>query len=260
MADDGARNSSSSSSSSSGLRLSMWSGPRNVSTALMYSFRRRADTKVVDEPLYGHYLKTSGAAHPGRETVIEAMDSNGPRVVREELLKSCDEGRVRFFKNMAHHLRGLPDESFLNRLTNVLLTRDPREMLPSLAQQLPHPTLRDTGLEEQGALLERVLEAGRTPLVLSARELLLDPEGVLRQLCERLNLPFDPAMLYWPAGPKPEDGVWAEHWYDSVHTSTGFRPYEPKTAAFPEHLRPLLRECEPLYRCLREHVIRAPGR
>lgn len=239
------------------LRLSVWSGPRNVSTALMYAFRQRPDTEVIDEPLYGHYLKTSGAKHPGRAAVMAAMDCNGARVVRDVLLAPDANASVRFFKNMAHHLRGLPKRDFLDRLTNVLLTRDPEEMLPSLTHQLPHPTLDDTGLVEQVELLERMKTAGRTPLVLDARELLLDPEGVLQQLCERLALPFAPAMLHWPSGPKPEDGLWAEYWYDNVHTSTGFRPYRPKADPFPERLRPLLRQCRPLYECLYAHALRA---
>ena len=235
------------------LRLSVWSGPRNVSTALMYAFRQRTDTEVVDEPLYGHYLKTSGAAHPGRDEVMAAMDCDGPRVVREVLLAEGSTP-VRFYKNMAHHLRGL-DRAFLSPLTNVLLTRDPREMLPSLARQLPEPTLADTGLEEQVELLERVLEAGQAPLVLGARELLLDPEGVLREVCARLGLSFEPAMLHWPAGPKPEDGPWAAYWYDSAHASTGFLPYQSKATPFPARLEPLLAECRPLYERLQEHVI-----
>lgn len=247
-------------SETGGLRLSMWSGPRNVSTALMYSFRQRPDTEVVDEPLYGHYLKTSESVHPGREMVINAMDCNGPRVIRQALLKPrAQSAPVRFFKNMAHHLRGLPDWSFLDDLTNALLIRDPREMLPSLADQLDEPALPDTGLEEQVALLNRVLETGHAPLVLDARELLRDPETVLRAACKQLRLPFDPAMLRWPAGPKPEDGVWAAHWYDGVHASTGFEPYEPKTAPFPERLRPLLGQCAPLYDRLRAHAIEAPS-
>ncbi|MGI9174559.1 MAG: sulfotransferase family protein, partial [Rhodothermales bacterium] len=210
--------------------LSMWSGPRNVSTALMYAFRQRSDTSVVDEPLYGHYLWTSGAEHPGRDEILAAMDTDGERVVREVLLAAPPTSRpVRFFKNMAHHLHGL-DRGFLDRMTHLLLTRDPREMLPSLAQQLSQPTLRDTGYEEQIELMEREERAGRPPVVLDARELLLDPEGVLREACERLGLPFEPAMLRWPPGPRPEDGVWARHWYESVHASTGFAPYRSKTA------------------------------
>ena len=238
------------------IRLSMWSGPRNVSTALMYAFRQRSDTEVVDEPLYGHYLRTSGLDHPGRREVMAAMDVDGARVVHEVLLESRTSTPVRFFKNMAHHLRGL-DRGFLDGLTNGLLTRDPREMLPSLARQLPHPTLADTGFAEQVELLEREEEAGRPPLVLDARELLLDPEGVLSEACRRLGLAFEPAMLRWPPGPKPEDGAWAPYWYAGVHASTGFAPYRPQREPFPEPLRPLLDACLPHYERLYAYAIRA---
>jgi hypothetical protein len=237
------------------LKLSIWSGPRNVSTALMYSFRQRPDTGVVDEPLYGHYLRTTGAAHPGAREVLEAMEGDGGRVVREVILGPC-ERPVHFFKNMAHHLVGL-DRKFLYRITNVLLIRNPQEMLPSLAEQLPEPTLRDTGLDRQVEILDVVLGRGEKPVVLEARELLLDPDGVLREACERLGLPFEEEMLRWPAGPKPEDGVWAKHWYRNVHASTGFAPFRPKAVRFPQRLEPLLEECLPLYEELRGYAITA---
>jgi len=237
------------------LKLSVWSGPRNVSTALMYSFRQRRDTVVVDEPLYGHYLKTTGADHPGASEVMRTMEGDGRRVVGEVILGPC-ERPVHFFKNMAHHLVGL-DRTFLSRITNVLLIRDPQEMLPSLADQLSRPTLRDTGLGQQIEILDVMLRDDREPVVLDARELLLDPAGVLSEACGRLDLPFDGEMLRWPAGPKPEDGVWARHWYGSVRASTGFTPYKPKTAPYPERLEPLLRECLPLYERLRGYAITA---
>lgn len=237
------------------LRLSAWSGPRNISTALMYSFRQRSDTIVVDEPLYGHYLTYTGAEHPGAREVMEAMDRDGERVVNEVLLGPC-ERRVHFFKNMAHHLPGL-DQGFLESVTNVLLIRDPEEMLPSLAKQLPSPILRDTGLAEQAEILDFVLGQSKPPIVLDAKELLLDPPGVLSQACGKLDLQFEEAMLHWPAGPRPEDGVWARHWYHNVHASTGFAPYRPSTEIFPERLKPLLDECRPLYERLREHAITA---
>jgi hypothetical protein len=238
------------------LRLSVWSGPRNVSTALMYSFRQRQDTKVFDEPLYGHYLKTFDMKHPGYEEVIEAMDCNGKNVIENELLGPLHGRSVLFFKNMAHHLRGLDDLSFLDELTNVLLTRDPKEMLPSLAKKLPEPSLSDTGLVEQVHLLERMENNRNKPIVLDARELLLNPEGVLRQLCGRLDIPFDKAMLQWPAGPKPEDGIWEKYWYQNVHTSTSFKPYRAKTKPFPERIRPLLEECKPLYDRLYHYALK----
>lgn len=237
------------------MRLSVWSGPRNVSTALMYAFRQRSDTVVVDEPLYGHYLEVSGADHPGREEVLAAMDRDGERVAREVILGPCEKP-VHFFKNMAHHLTGL-DRGFLWEITNVLLIRKPEEMLPSLSIQLPNPTLRDTGLAEQLGILDTALRSGHPPVVLDAGELLTDPEGVLREACHRLDIPFEPVMLSWPAGPKPEDGVWAEHWYENVHASTGFGKYHPKTEKTPEDLKPLLAECRPFYERLREFAVTA---
>ena len=237
------------------VRISMWSGPRNVSTALMYSFRQRPDTRVVDEPLYGHYLRVTGSPHPGDAAVLAAMETDGERVVTECLLGRHDRP-VLFVKNMAHHLVDL-DRGFLAHLTNALLIRDPREMLPSLARRLPDPTLRDTGLDRQVELLEHELARGHQPVVLDARELLLDPASVLRRACHRLGLPFTERMLSWPPGPKPEDGVWAPHWYDSVHASTGFAPHTPEREPFPQRLTPLLEICTPLYERLAGYAITA---
>lgn len=237
------------------LNLSMWSGPRNVSTALMYSFRQRSDTVVFDEPLYGHYLKVSGAEHPGREEVLAAMDTNGERVVREVLLATSDKP-IRFYKNMAHHLLGL-ERSFLSQLTNILLIRDPRDMLPSLSQQIPNPILRDTGLKEQVEILDAILKTKQTPVVIDSRELLNNPKAVLQEVCKRLDVPFEEAMLSWEAGAKNEDGVWAKHWYHNVHASTAFGKYEAKKEPFPKHLEPLLEESLPFYERLYEHAIKA---
>lgn len=234
-------------------RISVWSGPRNVSTALMYSFRQRSDTLVVDEPLYGHYLSVTDAPHPGKDEVLAHMETSGERVVQETLLGTYTMPVV-MFKNMAHHLTGL-ERGFLSELTNVLLTRDPEEMLPSLAVQLPDPALRDTGLEEQVEILEATLAAGNEPVVIEAKRLLENPDAVLRELCERVGLSFEPAMLAWQAGPKPEDGVWARHWYANVHASTGFAPYAPKTAPFPERLEPLLAQSKPLYDILARYAL-----
>lgn len=235
------------------LRINLWSGPRNVSTALMYAFAQRRDTRVVDEPLYAHYLRVTGVWHPGRDEVLAAMDADGPRIVRDVLLGPCDRPVI-FFKQMAHHLVEI-DRGFLLRMRNVLLTRDPREMLTSLAKSLPSPTLRDTGLATQAQLLDELRAAGQDVPVLDARALLLDPRGVLQRLCARLAISFDEAMLHWRAGPRPEDGVWAKHWYASVHRSTGFEPYRPKSEPVPAALRPLLDECLPFYERLRAEAI-----
>jgi hypothetical protein len=220
----------------------------------MYSFAQRPDTRVVDEPLYAHYLRVSGARHPGRDEVLAAQDSDGERVVREVVLGPCDRP-VLFLKQMAHHLGGLRRD-FLGQTVNVLLVRDPREMLPSLVHQIPWPSLPDTGLRIQADLLEELESRGQEPAVVDARCLLQDPPRVLRELCARLYLPFLPEMLSWPGGPRPEDGVWAPHWYQNVHRSTGFEPYRPKESPFPAALEPLLRECTPYYERLAARAIR----
>jgi hypothetical protein len=239
--------------------ICLWSGPRNVSTALMYSFAQRTDTAVIDEPLYAHYLRETGAQHPGREDVLAAMDANGQRVMASIVARHAPgrraAGRHVFVKNMAHHLVGL-DGSFLAEMRNVILTRDPRDMLPSLVVQIPDATLGDTGLAQQVALYDQLAARGEPPLVLDSRLLLLDPRGVLGSLCASLGIGFDDAMLRWPRGPRPEDGVWAPHWYHNVHRSTGFAPYRGKPA-FPESLRPLLDQCRPYYDFLRQHAIDA---
>jgi hypothetical protein len=239
------------------LRLNLWSGPRNVSTALMYSFAQRSDASVIDEPLYAHYLRVSGMGHPGREGVLRAQDSNGERVVRNVILGRHSTGVV-FFKQMAHHLVRL-DLDFLARCANVLLIRDPREMLPSLAQNLPRPRLADTGLAKQAWLLDYLRGIGQDPPVLDARQLLSDPRGVLGELCQRLGLPFEEAMLFWKAGARPEDGVWAPHWYANVHRSTGFQAYAPKDEPLAPELEPVWNECRPHYERLAALAIRAGG-
>ncbi len=221
----------------------------------MYSFAQRPDTRVVDEPLYAHYLRVSGARHPGREEVLAGQDSDGARVVRDLILGDFDRPVV-FFKQMAHHLVDL-DLSFLQETIHCLLIRDPEEMLPSLVQQIPQPRLEDTGLSRQVDLLRRLHELGQEPPVLDARELLLDPEGVLRQVCAALGIFFVEAMLTWNPGPRPEDGIWARYWYHNLHRSTTFERYVRKTTPFPERLRPLLQECRPCYDVLYQAAIRS---
>lgn len=236
--------------------ICLWSGPRNVSTALMYSFAQHDGISVIDEPLYGHYLRVTGADHPGREQVLAAMNCDGDAVMRELIDNQArDSLRRLFIKHMAHHLVDL-DLRFLGQTCNVLLIRDPREMLPSLTVQLPQAGLADTGLKRQWQLYADLVKSGRPPAVLDSRELLLDPRGVMARLCVHIGLEFSSDMLHWEAGSIAEDGMWASYWYHTVHRSTGFTPYEPKTG-FPDSLRGLLSECKPWYDKLFEHAIRA---
>ena len=222
-------------------RIHIWSGPRNVSTALMYSFAQRSDTRVVDEPFYGHYLRVTDAVHPGTDEFIDQLDPDGERVIREVIFGEC-EAPLLVFKQMAHHRVSLSSD-FLGATEHVFLIRDPRDMLPSLVHQIPNPTLRDTGLGDQSALWNELVALGIRPPVLDSRELLLDPEGVLRLLCDHLDIPFEPNMLEWEAGPRPEDGPWAPYWYHNVHRFTGFAPYRPKDVEVPAEQATLLEEC-----------------
>ena len=223
--------------------ISLWSGPRNVSTALMYSFAQRPDMDVADEPLYAYYLSVTGADHPGKEEVIQAMEKDPARIWSN---LSTDTSRHLFIKNMAHHAIDLNPEWYAIP-EPVLLIRDPEEMLPSLIKQIPKPILRDTGLPGQLELLRRFLDEGKDPLVIESERLLSNPARMLSKLCGRLSIPYDDCMLSWPAGPRPEDGVWAKHWYHRVHESSGFEPYIPRAGQFPEELLPLLRQCQPIY-------------
>lgn len=238
-------------------RICLWSGPRNVSTALMYAFAQRDDTVVYDEPLYAHYLVRTPARayHPGADEVIAAMENDGEKVVQSLILGNHPQP-VACFKQMTHHLVHL-DPGFLSRTINVLLTRDPVDMLPSYVQQVETPSLRDVGYKAHADLLHHLRSIGQVPPVLDSKQLLLNPKKVLGELCDRIGIPFQEAMLSWPAGARPEDGIWARHWYKSVHQSTGFGQYVPKSAPFPDKLKPLLAECRPYYEQLRALAIEA---
>lgn len=239
------------------VRICLWSGPRNISTALMYSFAQRDDTVVYDEPLYAHYLFRTPARkyHPGAEEVIATMENDGEKVVCDLILGDQPKS-VAFFKHMTHHLHDL-DLGFLAETTNVLLTRDPVDMLPSYAKQIETPSLRDVGYKSHTELLSRLQSIGQDPPVLDSKQILLNPKKVLSELCERINIPFQEAMLSWQAGPRSEDGSWAKYWYKSVHQSTGFGKYIQKSEPFPEALKPLLAECMPYYEQLSTIAIKA---
>ena len=235
-------------------RINLWSGPRNISTAMMYSFAQRKDTTVFDEPLYAHYLSKTNAAeyHPGSEEILVTMENDGQKVV--DMMEGAHPTRVVFFKQMTHHLVDL-DWSFMKDMVNVILTRDPVEMLPSYAKQVSQPTLRDVGYAAHIELMEHLKKLGQKIIVLNGKNILLNPRKVLSELCEAIGIPFDEAMLSWEAGARPEDGCWAKYWYNSVHKSTSFAPYKAKTAPFPVHLEDLLAEAKPLYQQLNELAI-----
>jgi len=231
------------------LTINMWSGPRNVSTALMYSWRQRADTKVFDEPFYGIYLRQFDPGHPGRDEIVDSMPLDFEATISH--ITADGDPPVRYIKNICHHLDAL-DESVLDLFTNVLLIREPSRVLASLTATLGTDFSVDiTGLTQQVRILDHEIGAGRTPVVLDSAQLLADPTRGLSRLCDLLSVPFDDAMLSWPAGSKPEDGYWAKFWYHSAHQSTGFR--KPEATPEGSFSQPLLDACVPLYERLTAH-------
>ena len=236
------------------VRIAMWSGPRNISTAMMRAFGNRPDALVTDEPLYAHYLLATGLDHPGRDEVIAAQETDWRRVAAALTGPPPAGKRVWYQKHMTHHLLPEIGRDWLDRLTNCFLIRDPREVLASYVRTRAKPTIEDLGLPQQVEIFEHVrTRTGRTPPVLDARDVLEDPRRMLGFLCAAIGIPFSERMLAWPAGPRPSDGVWGKHWYAGVWRSSGFRPYRPPAAPLPEALRPLADACAPYYRLLHAH-------
>lgn len=237
------------------IRIAMWSGPRNLSTALMRSFGNRRDTVVADEPLYAAYLDATGVDHPGREEIL-ARHERDPATVVRSLIGPVPEGKpIWYQKHMSHHL--LPEfeevvPEWLDRPRHAFLVRDPARVIVSFARVVAEPTPEDLGLPQQLRLLERLRRRGADPPVVDAAEIRGDPRGTLSRLCERLGISFDGAMLAWPAGPRATDGVWAKHWYASVERSTGFAPPEDEPPPrIPSALRAVHERCRAIYDALR---------
>ena len=235
----------------SNTRIAMWSGPRTVSTALMRAWENRPDTVVSDEPLYAFYLHRTALAHPGRDTIIASQPTDWRVVLAQQTSAPLPPGiAIGYAKHMTHHLLPEVDRAALAPLRHAHLIRDPRELLASYTRVRAEPTLADLGLRQQA----EIFEAFGGPVV-DSRDLLADPEGMLRALCLALDVPFDEAMLSWPAGPRDSDGVWAPYWYDSVRASTGFAPYRPPAGPLPARLEPLAERCLPYYSRLHEYRI-----
>ena len=238
-------------------RIAMWSGPRNISTALMRSWGSRADAVVVDEPLYAHYLDATGRAHPGCEDIIDRYETDWRAVVERITGPIPDGASIYYQKHMAHHLLSTMDWGWTTQLRNAFLIREPREMLSSLVEFLPEPMLSDTGLPQQWRLFQQLRKRrGEPPPVITAQDVLTAPRPTLHALCKALGVPFQSSMLSWEPGPREPDGLWAQYWYDAVYASTGFQPYERKDESVPSRLQELHEECRALYDKLYAHRLR----
>jgi len=241
------------------LRIGMWSGPRNISTAMMRAWENRPDCAVSDEPLYAAYLAMTGLDHPGRDEVIAGGDPDWRRVA-DGLLGPVPDGKpVWYQKHMAHHLLPGMDHDWIHGLHNVLLIRDPDEVVSSYLRSRATVAPADIGLLQQAALFDELSEAtGAAPVVIDSGDFLAAPEAYLRALCSLLGLEFTDRMLHWPAGPRDSDGVWAPHWYDTVWKSTGFEPPSARpTPVLDDAARAVADACRPAYQKLHSLRLRA---
>jgi len=236
------------------LRLAMWSGPRNISTAMMRSWGNREDTFVCDEPLYAHYLRETKLPHPGADETVAHHECDWRKVV-DWLTGPISEGKTIFYqKQMAHHLLPQIDFDWLDRVTNCFLIRQPSEMVTSLIEFIPEPTIEDTALPQQLRIFERVRQqTGKTPPVLDSKDVLQNPRKMLERLCAVLDIEFTDQMLKWPPGLRETDGIWAKHWYAKVEHTTEFAPYRPRDEPVPSNLMSLVDRCNDLYQSLYEH-------
>lgn len=234
------------------VRLHMWSGPRNISTAMMRAWENRPDTVVVDEPFYAAYLRRTGLDHPAREEVLASQPTD-ESAVRASLDAALPEDRtLHYVKEMTHHLREDDDLAWTLGYRNVLLIRDPDEVVASYIRSRESCEPDDIGLLQQERMVAGWEAHGATPPIIDAGDFLRAPEAYLRWLCDWLGVPFTDRMLSWPAGPRDTDGVWAPHWYAAVQASTGFEPWRPRDVNLSEHDAAVAATCRPAYESLHE--------
>ena len=242
----------------SDIRIAMWSGPRNISTAMMRAWGNRPDTHPIDEPFYAHYLAETNISHPGRDEVLENCEADWRKVLNHITGPIPGGKRLFYQKHMAHHLLPNMDRDWFPLLNHGFLIRDPAEMLLSLDVKLERFQVTETGLPQQVEIFEFVRRTtGSIPPVVDSRDVLNAPRAILEQLCTLFGVPFYEEMLSWRPGPRRTDGIWAKYWYDNVEASTGFRPYRPKGTTLPDHLHPIYEECRGYYDQLHQYRLRA---
>ncbi len=240
--------------------IAAWSGPRNISTAMMRAWENRGDCAVSDEPLYAHYLQATQLDHPARDEVIASQDTDWRRVVAT-LTGPVPDGRAVWYqKHMTHHLLPGMDTGWVLGLRNLFLIRDPALVVASYVKSRASVAPADIGLLQQAELFDRVAQhLGHAPPVVDAERFLHDPQGQLQTVCARLGVPFTARMLSWPAGPRPSDGVWAPHWYAAVWASTGFEPPRERHVQLAGDAARAADACRPAYERLLAHAISAAG-
>jgi Sulfotransferase domain len=233
------------------VRIAMWSGPRNISTAMMRAWGNRADAIVIDEPFYAYYLKATGKRHPGADEVI-AFGETDCRKIIAQLTGPIPNGRRIFFqKHMTHHLLPEVDREWLGAVTNCFLIREPREVIASYIKKREEPALQDLGFVQQAEIFDFVrTRTSMVPPIIDAKDVLENPERMLRLLCEAVGVEFSDSMLSWPAGMRETDGIWASHWYGEVAKTRSFQPYRPRQTEVPGRLQAIHERCRQCYESL----------
>lgn len=230
------------------IRIAMWSGPRNISTAMMRAWENRTDTLVWDEPLYAHYLASTGLEHPGRDAVIAAGNANWRAVADDCVGRDLGDHTIFYQKHMTHHITAEIELDWLEDLQHCFLIRDPRAVVLSYSKTRDKVSLEDIGIEQQLRLFESVSTKNKTPpLIIDSADFLANPRGHLEIICSELNVEFSEQMLSWPAGKRPSDGIWGDFWYSSVWKSTEFEAPRPKLSKIPEALEPIAEQAQPYY-------------
>ena len=236
------------------IRIAMWSGPRNISTAMMRSFGNRGDTFVIDEPFYAFYLSHSGFNHPGKEEVLKSQSTNWDEVVRLITGDIPDKKFIWYQKHMVHHIANEKDIDWLKNFHNCFLIRNPKEVIISYAKQTPINEITDLGFVQQVNLFKKIKTfTGKTPFVFDAKDILINPEKYLKKMCEYFNINFSSKMLKWPKGERSTDGVWSPYWYKNVINSDSFFPYKDSKEEVPSKYNNLLNECLSYYDYLRSY-------
>lgn len=235
-------------------RIAMWSGPRNISTAMMRAWENRGDCVVSDEPLYAHYLAHTGLDHPGADEVIAHGEADWRRVAAALTGPVPENQPLWYQKHMTHHLLPHIERDWVFGLENVFLIRDPAGVVSSYLKKRATVTPEDIGLSQQAELFDAVAQRdGHAPPVIDADQFLRNPGAQLRALCERLGIAFTERMLQWPAGPRDSDGIWAKHWYDAVWASTGFEPWRARESRLDAAGQCVADACRPYYDALYPH-------
>ena len=230
------------------MHLAMWSGPRNISTAMMRAFENRPDTIVMDEPFYAAFLHDTGLDHPMRDEILKYHEKDWRKVV-ESCIAPLPEGiALSYQKQMSHHMLEQYGTDWMVNLRHCFLIRDPAKVLASYEKKRERPTLEDIGLAQQVHLFDQIsAQTHILPLVIDSADFLQQPRAYLEKICAYVDVPFNERMLSWPAGKRDSDGVWAEHWYNQVWTSTGFKTPEYVEMKLASHLLEVCKQAQPLY-------------